>query len=109
MKTKKPSRHFFRTLTILGIIFFGLYIAIQSGYYNARLGDRVRLTEEQIRQFEQDVRDGKEIDINNYITDEINDYSNRMTKAGVNLGNHAERFMNRGIKVIFDFLGTLFS
>jgi len=109
MKTKNGNRNFFRVLIILFIVFMGLYIAMQSGYYDATLRTRVELTEERILQFEQDVRDGKAIDINNYIEDDFVDFSSRTSKLGMNLSNSTEKFMTRGISSIFKFLGSLFS
>ena len=52
---KKKKNWFLRLLTILFIIFIGLYIASISGYYEASLGNKVALTDEAIKRFEQDV------------------------------------------------------
>ena len=105
---KKPSRHFFRLLIVLFIIFTALLIAMESGYYENQLGKKAELTKEKIAEFEQDIKDGKAIDINNYLDTDSTDYSNKMNKAGVNISSNTEKFMTKGIKQIFKLVGTLF-
>ena len=109
IKKNSSNRYFFRTLILLFIVFVALYIAMESGYYTSNLGRKVELTAEQIKQFEQDIKDGKEIDITDYLQNEYKDFSSRTSKLGMNLSNRTERFMTRGISEIFKVLGSLFS
>ncbi len=52
---KKKRNWFLRLLFVLFIVFLGLYIASVSGYYETQVGNKVALTEEAIRDFENDV------------------------------------------------------
>lgn len=106
---KKPSRHFFRLLIFLFLIFIALFIALKSGYYESNLGKRKELTAEKIKEFERDVQEGKEVDIKNYLETNSKDYSNKISKLGMSLGSSTEKFMTSGIEQIFKFLGVLFS
>lgn len=105
---KNPSRHFWRTLTIMIIIFSALYIAMESGYYDTKLGMRVELTEEKIKEFENDIKNGKEIDVKDYLKEDFKDYSNKVSRAGMGVAGSTEKFMTKGIMEIFKFIGTLF-
>ena len=109
LKKKSPDRYLWRTLIILFIVFIALYIAMESGYYTSNLGRKTELTGEQILKFEQDIKDGKEIDVNDYLQNEYIDFSSRASNLGMNLSNSTERFMTRGISEIFKILGSLFS
>ena len=109
MKQKNPNRYFWRTLIILIIIFSSLYIAMESGYYDSKLGKNVELTEEKIKEFEQDVKDGKDIDIKDYLKEDYKDYSSKMSKAGMNISSNTEKFMTKGISNLFKFIGSLVS
>ena len=109
IKKKSPNRYLWRSLVILFVVFIALYIAMESGYYTSNLGRKVELTQEQILQFEQDIKDGKEIDVNDYLKNEYKDFSSRTSKLGMNLSNSTEKFMTRGISEIFKILGSLFS
>ena len=109
MKKKDPNRYFWRSLIILFIVFVALYIAMESGYYTSNLGKKTELTQEKILEFEQDIKDGKEIDINDYLINEYKDYSSKTSKLGMNLSNSTEKFMTKGISEIFKIIGNLFS
>ncbi len=106
---KKPSRHFFRILIILFILFTSLYIAMESGYYESKISQKTTLTKDKMIQFEKDVNEGKNIDINDYLEEETKDYSSKVSKAGMNISNGTEKFMTSGISEIFKFIGNLFS
>ena len=68
---KKKTNLFKKFLTISFIIFMGLYISSISGFYEAKLSNKVALTDEAIKEFENDVIEGKTIDVNTYITNKI--------------------------------------
>ena len=109
MKKKDPNRFFFRILIILIIAFGAISIAMKSGYYDSKLRKNIELTEEAINKFENDVKEGKEIDAKEYLSDEYSDYSNKMSKLGMSLSNSTEKFMTRGIGDLFKFISKLFS
>ena len=52
-----------KLLGVLFVLYISLTIAIQAGYYEAKLGEKTTITEEAIKQFEEDVRSGKDVDI----------------------------------------------
>ena len=79
---KKRKNWFLRILCVLFVVFLGLYIASISGYYESQVSNKVALTDKAIQKFEEDVLEGKTVDINTYITDENKDYSNKFTDAG---------------------------
>ena len=56
------------------------YFIEMGGYYEYHLAERKNLTEEQIKLFEEDVKNGKDVRIENYLKDTQIDYSNNLTK-----------------------------
>ncbi len=108
MKKKKPSRHFFRILTALFIIFMIMYILLEFGYYESKLSRQSTLTYENIQKFEQDVKEGKPIDLNSYLIDEEVDYSNSVSKAGTAISESVNKIMTEGLSSIADVLKKLF-
>lgn len=109
MKTKKEKNWFFKTLSLLFLIFVSLYIALESGYYEAKVAKKTALTEESIKKFESDVKEGKAIDINSYVYDEYKDYSNHTTDAAIFIGEKVEKFMSTGINDLFNMVKSLFT
>lgn len=105
---KKKKNWFLRILTILFIAFVGLYIASISGYYEASLGNKVALTDEAIKRFEQDVLEGKAVDVEDYILEERIDYSNAFTNAGDKITESVQKVLTDGIGGIWDAIKVLF-
>ena len=92
-KKKNKGTWVLKLLGILFILYISLTIAISTGYYEAKLSEKTTITNEAIRQFEEDVRNGKNVDINDYLTDNYQDYSNQTTKAGYAFSSAIEDLM----------------
>lgn len=105
---KKKSNWFLNILGICFIIFVALYIAQASGYYEAKIAKRSVITSEAIKEFENDVSLGKEIDIKDYVSSDYVDYSSPMADLGSKLGSGIDKIMDGGITDFFKFLGNLF-
>ena len=105
---KKKNNWFKRILIILILLFISLYISSVSGYYEAKISDKVALTDKEIRQFEQDVIDGKEVYLNNYIVKENKNYSNKFTEAGEKVSEAIEKIITEGISGAWDAIKVLF-
>ena len=73
---------FYIILSILFIIFLIIFISTNSGYYEYKNNQKTIFTEEKIKEFEKDIKEGKNIKINNYLKDNSKDYSNRLTDIG---------------------------
>ena len=88
---------------LIVIIFLCSYFIQISGYYEYNLQNRKNLTEEAIAQFEQDVKDGKEIDINDYLTNNSIDYSNKLTETtsnvSIKLNDYLKNILTNGLDV----------
>lgn len=80
--------------------FIVLLILEETGYYKTRTSKVKTLTEEQIKTFEQDVKEGKEIDINDYVINRV-DYSNNLSNNIYKVSLKLERGLDSVIKFIF--------
>ena len=105
---KKKKNYFLVILSILFIVFAAYMVAYNSGYYEANVSRKSKITEEKIQEFEQDVKDGKEIDIKDYIENDFVDYSSSFSKLGNKLSSSIDTFMDSGLSDFFEFLGKLF-
>ena len=90
MKSKKIIKFIF---TIIITIFIFSYVIEESGYYEYNLQNRKNLTEQEIKEFEQDIKDGKDIDIKNYMQKANQDYSNNLTKATSSMSIKANNYI----------------
>ena len=90
--TNKVSKLLIAFLLIIFIImyYFG------SNIYDYKIIEKKNLTEEQIKKFENDVKEGKEIDLEQYVVKDKN-YSNKVTRLNTKISNIIET----GFKKIF--------
>lgn len=102
---KKKNNVILKLLIVLFIIYISLYIMDNLGYYNINTKNKV-LTEEAIKEFENDVKNGKSIDIKNYVGDNTN-YKNFYSNLGYNLSVGVDNVLNKGLKKIGDILKKL--
>ena len=109
MKKKKVSRHFFRVLGLLFLIFMIIYISLESGYYETKLSKKSTITKENILKFEQDIKEGKEMDITSYLPEENVDYSNKITRIGTTISESVNEVITEGLSGASKFLKKLFS
>lgn len=105
---KKKKNWFLITILITFIIFLGMFISSVSGYHDSAVSKRVALTDEKIKEFEEDVLNGEVVDIKDYIEKDNRDYSNGFTKAGEKVSDSLTMILTEGINSIWDALRVLF-
>lgn len=91
----------------LFISFIALYMSQANGYYAYEQHKKVVFTEEKIKQFEQDVADGKNIDINDYLDNTNKDYQTKTSSLGLKLSEKIGDYARIGIEKTFGILGKL--
>ena len=79
------------------VIFLTLYFSQLTGYYEYQNYQKMVMTEEQIVQFEQDIKDGKEVDIKDYVVNINRDYDNSLSNLGMNISNIISNTVKNGI------------
>jgi len=104
MKKKQKPNWFLRMLSFLFLVFICLYVTLESGYYESKLAKKTTMTEESIKKFEQDIKNNKPIDLDEYTFNKIKYYGNNTTDAAIYIGSKVEKFMSSGINDFFDIL-----
>ena len=84
------------------IFFVVLLLAQSEGYYQNKNEKAKALTDEQIKEFEQDVSNGKSIDIRKYVLYEEKDYSNNVSKDIYKISLKLENVVDKTLKLIFN-------
>lgn len=108
-KKKAKGSWVLKALGILFVVYISLTIAISTGYYEAKLSEKATITDEAMKQFEEDIRNGLDVDIKDYVTDIKQDYSNQTTKAGVMFSSAVETVMSKGIDGMINIFKALFT
>ncbi len=106
-KKKLCNKIFGRIFLALFIAFLAIYMSSATGYYEFEQHNKMVLTEEKIKEFEQDVAEGKEVDIKNYIVSDTPNYQNNLSKFGSKVSSSVENFIQSGIESTFNFIGKM--
>ncbi len=109
MQEKKKINWFKVVIIFLFIIYISLFALNLTGYYDGSIRRKVEFTSKQIAQFEKDIEDGKNIDLNDYLEDQNKNYTNNASKLGYTISSNVDKFLNTGIKEILKILGKLLS
>lgn len=97
----KKYKVFKWTFLFFFVIFLTLYFSQLTGYYEFKNYQKMTMTEEQIIQFEQDVKDGKEVDIKNYVVDTKKNYQNKFSNMGVKLSTGISGIIKSSVIKLF--------
>lgn len=96
-----------RFITLFLIAFSGLYIMLSTGYYERSERNKMVMTNEQIKKFEEDLKLGKEIDEFDYLKYDYVDYSNNLSRKMTKLSNGIEDKFEKALKFLFKEAGNM--
>ena len=106
MKTKTLNKIFKYIFIVFFITFLALYVSQSTGYFEFQNKQKATLAKNQIKKFEEDVKKGKNIDIDNYVTPPKN-YDNTIAKAGLKVSETAEKYVQKIITGSFKLFSKL--
>ena len=111
MKTKENKKiiyKIFRKMFLaIFIAFTVLYFSQATGYYEYQLHEKVVLNQEKIKQFEQDIKDGKNINVDDYVTEEVANYGNNVSKLGLNISKGIGDTIKESMNSVFKYIGKM--
>lgn len=100
-----------RIINLVGILLFFSFVVIYllelTGYYEYQNHKKTVLTEQQIKRFEKDVADGKEININEYLIINETKYNNILSKFTSKLSSGISNIVQSGVESTFKVLSKL--
>ena len=94
---------------ILVFLFFVLYFMQASGYNEYTRNRENMLTEEQIKEYEEDIEAGKDVTIKNYLNKDKVNYENKVSELGLDLSRLIEDIFNKGMNAFFEMLNEAVS
>lgn len=92
-------------MVIMIISYIALYFSYQNGYYEIRNNEKKILTEEMIKEYEEDLKNGIDVTSKEY-TVVRKDYSNTYTKNLLKVSRKIENSLDRIIKYFFNKVGS---
>lgn len=87
-----------KVIRIILIIIITLFLSLYfSNYSNEYYENKTYMTEEAIKNYEKDLKEGKNIVSKKYLPKE-KDYNNSASKLGLKSSNFLEKIINKGLK-----------
>lgn len=95
---------------IIALISFVItYVIAMSGYYEYELSNKRIMTEEQMKKFEEDVKNNENIDLNDYVVNTHIDYTNKFTKGVTKASITLNKYIKKSIEAVFNTVGNYVS
>ena len=91
------------------ILFAGLLFADANGYYVNKTYEHKTLTEEQIKKFEEDIKNGGSIDVEDYTINNEKDYTNKLSDGIYKVSLKIESLVDSFLTALFNGAGSLIS
>lgn len=92
---------------ILFLIFLTIYFSQSGGYYEFELHKKTVFTDEMIKKFEQDVADGKDVSIEDYLVEDKKNYSNKASELGYFISKNVGNLIKDGIEETFKMINKM--
>ena len=97
----EPGKVFRTILLVLFIMFLGLYISSQAGLIDYQARNKTLMTEKAIKEFENDIKSGKDVNIKKYIEDKDKKYNNGLSKVTLKVSNGIGECVDGILKFFF--------
>lgn len=104
----KVSKLFKFMVFIVVVVFFCTYFMEKTGYYEYKLQNKKILTENEMLRFENDVKEGKDVTLEDYLSNTNVDYSNSLTKTTSNISIKLNKYLKNILVNGFDIFDALF-
>lgn len=108
MENKKHPNYFKIIIIFFFVMFIALYFTSVTDLYQYNEYNKMTITKEAMKRFENDVESGKDITISDYL-DTVKDYSNGVSNLGYKTSDFISEFMNEGIRKTFKVLASFFT
>lgn len=104
MTKKKLLKNIFILLFITFII---AYVIELTGYYEYKLQNKTIMTNEAMTRFEEDIKEGKDVLLEDYLISTEKDYTSTLTKQTNKLSLGVNKILKKGIEEVFVILSKL--
>jgi len=107
MKKDKKNKIYKFIFGLFFMSFLVIYFSELTGYYEYQNYQKTSLTEEQIKKFEEDVKNGNKVDINEYLVVNNKKYNNTLSKLASKLSDGISKIVNNGVEYTFKYISKL--
>ena len=96
------KNNFFKMMLLtIFLVFLALYYSSNSGLIDYQARNKTVLTEEQIKMFEEDVKNNVQIDLKKYVEDKEAKYDNNISKTTLKVSNTIGETIQGALNYLF--------
>ena len=107
MKKSKGNK-IFKFLFLVCLFSFAIvYFSEITGYYEYQNHKQSTMTSEQIKKFEEDVKNGKKVNPNDYMVANVGHYNNKLSDTANTLSNGLSKLVKGGVENTFKLISNL--
>ena len=104
---KKKNRVFKIVFWMFFLSFMMIYFSEITGYYEYKNYQKSAMTNEQIKKFEEDVKNGKKVNPNDYMVANGGHYNNKLSDTANTLSNGLSKLVKGGVENTFKLISNL--
>ena len=104
---KKKNRFFKIIFWIFFISFMIIYFSEITGYYEYKNYQKIAMTNEQIKKFEEDIKSGKKVNHDNYLLTEDAKFDNKLSDVANSLSNGISKLVKGSVENAFKLISNL--
>lgn len=104
----KAKNVFIFIFSVLFILFISLYVTQATGYYEFNNSKKTTLTNDAIKKFEKDIKEGKQISAKNYLEEE-KEYNNKISTTSLMISKTIEKSFNYLMGKLFEEINSAVS
>ena len=104
---KKKNRLFKVLFWIFFISFMIIYFSEITGYYEYKNFQKKVMTNEQIEKFEEDMKNGKKVNPENYLLSDATKYDNKLSDVANSLSNGISKLVKGSVDNAFKLISNL--
>jgi len=82
------------------------YIIEKTGYYEYNLQNKTVMTNEAMKEFEKDLKEGKDVRKEDYVISSEKDYTSTLTRGTNKVSIKVNKLLKKGIEGVFKVLGS---
>lgn len=106
---KNKPNYFKLIILILFFVFIVTYISKESGYYEYENYKKTLVIKNAIETFENDVKEGKNVNNKTYLEDEYKDYSSKTASLGIKSSIVIDNLVKKGFQSMVKFVKIFFT
>lgn len=95
---------------LFGLVFVAFlisYVISESGYYEYNLRNKSVMTKESMEKFEDDLKNGKDVRMEDYVVNTTKNYTSRLTTSTNKISTSVNSFLKKGIEGVFKVASRL--